>query len=166
VAGTGGRTIDEIARAHFPGRHVDLMVIDVDGLSHRIFEEMQMRPTVVCVEGGFPWHPRFNTRVPEAIARENLEQPLAVMIEIGRKKGYTAICFNQNVYFVVDELADRFPAIQKDAETLWRDAWFNESQALRESIVRARTGAVIRAIEGVEFAELGFERMLLESRAG
>jgi len=155
--GPHGKTIDEIACASFPNQKTDFMNIDVDGLDYRVFEEMHLRPTVVCVEGGFCWHPRFTQRVPEEVAARNMQQPVAVMIEIARKKSYTPICFNQNMYFVVDEQAGPFAGIQKDAVSLWRDAWFNESQAFRDSLRRNRMGAEIRSREGPEFASLEFD---------
>jgi hypothetical protein len=153
----GGKTLDEIAGEKFPGRHVDFLSIDIDGLDYRIFEEMTLRPTIVCIEGGFSWHPRFAKRVPDEIAARDLQQPLAVMIEIGKSKSYTPICFNQNTYFVVNELADKFADIRNDPVTLWRDAWFNETQMFREFLASMRNNEVIRAQEGPEFARIDFD---------
>lgn len=155
--GPGGKTLDEIAAEHFAGRRVDFLTIDVDGLDYRIFEELELRPSVVCVEGGFSWHPRFARRVPDDVAADNLQQPLAVIIEIGRRQGYTPVCFNQNMYFVADELAEPFAGIRNDALSLWRDAWFNESQAFRDSLRRMRTMERIRIQEGPEFSQLDFD---------
>ncbi len=151
-----GKTIDAIAAEHFPGRHVDFLSIDVDGTDHLIFEKMQLRPSVVCLEGGWFWHPEFRSRVPEHIAAQDLQQPLPVLIEIGKTKAYTPICFNQNIYFVVDELAHKFPAIRNDAVSLWKDAWFNESQTFRDFLIESRQDKRIREIEGEKYAGLDF----------
>jgi hypothetical protein len=156
MPGGGGKTLDEIAQTNFPTQHIDFLTIDVDGLDYRIFEEMKIRPTVVCMEGGFAWHPRFTQRLPDDVAGGNLGQPLAVMIEIARAKSYTPICFNQNMYLVVDERAELFSGIRNDAISLYRDAWFNETQSFRDALLRMRAGPRIRSQEGPEFAELEF----------
>jgi len=111
----------------------------------------------VCMEGGFAWHPRFTERVPDEVAAGDLQQPVSVMIEIGRKKSYTPICFNQNMYFIIDEHAALFAGIQNDAVSLWRDAWFNETQSFREAHTQMRKQPTIRSQEGPEFAVLEFD---------
>ena len=151
-----GASLDAIAARHFAGRHVDFLSIDINGWDYRIFEQMQLRPTVVCIEGGFSWHPEFTQRVPEEVAAQDLQQPLAVTIEIGRRKSYVPICFNQNTYFVVAELADRFAGFEKDAVSLWRDAWFNESQVFSDSLVEVRKDPLIRRLEGDAYAKIDF----------
>jgi len=105
----GGKTLDEIAQENFPAQHIDFLSIDVDGLDYRLFEEMKIRPSVVCMEGGFAWHPCFAQRLLDEVAGQNLGQPLAVMIEIARRKSYTPICYNQNMYLVADEHAGCSP---------------------------------------------------------
>jgi hypothetical protein len=39
-----GRSIDDIASEHLPGREIDFMSIDIDGLEYRILETMALRP--------------------------------------------------------------------------------------------------------------------------
>lgn len=95
LPGGEGKLIDQIAADNFRSRQIDLMIIDVDGLDYCVLETMTLRPTVVCIEGRFAWHPAFTRRVPDAVAARNLQQPLAVMIEIGLAAGYTPVCFNQ-----------------------------------------------------------------------
>jgi hypothetical protein len=107
------------------------------------------------MEGGFAWHPAFTKRVPDEIARNGLQQPLSVLIEIAHNCGYVPVGFNQNLYMVRHELAEPFLKIRNDALTLWRDAWFNESEAFRADLVRARANSVrIRTEEGPKFAAL------------
>jgi hypothetical protein len=78
------------------------------------------------------------------------------MIEIARRKSYTPICFNQNMYLVADEYAALFSGVRNDAISLWRDAWFNETESFRDALARTRTAPRIRSQEGPEFAELEF----------
>jgi hypothetical protein len=155
LPGSPGKTIDQIAAEHFPGREIDFMTIDIDGLDYLVVETMALRPKVVCVEGGFAWNPLFATRVVDEVASKNLQQSLPVMIEIGRAAGYVPVCFNQNLYLVRPELAQPFSKVRNDALTLWRDAWFNESEEFRAGLLRSRANSVrIRTAEGPGFLTL------------
>ena len=153
--GAEGKSIDQIAAECFPRREIDMMTIDIDGLDYRILETMALRPKVVCIEGGFAWNPMFTKRVPDDIARNNLAQPLPVMMDVGRAAGYLPVGFNQNVFLVRDDLADAFSDIRNDALTLWRDAWFNEIDAFRSDLLAFRVrNPLVRAQEGPEFLDL------------
>lgn len=151
-----GMTLDAIAATHFPGREVDFLSIDIDGLDLLILESLELRPKVICIEGGFSWHPRYTQRVPDQIASQNLQQPLAVVIEAATRKRYTPVCFNQNTYLVADEYASPFQSIIKDPVTLWRDAWFNETETFRRNQVKFRGNPLIRTQEGPNFEQLDF----------
>jgi hypothetical protein len=153
--GSPGKLIDEIATEYFADREIDFMTIDIDGLDYRVVETMVLRPKVICIEGGFAWNPLFTRRVPDEVASKNLQQPLSVMVDIGRAAGYVPVCFNQNLYVVQAELAEPFSSIQNDPLTLWRDAWFNESEDFRADLIRSREKSVsIRTEEGPHFAAL------------
>jgi hypothetical protein len=109
----------------------------------------------MCIEGGFAWNPAFTKRVPDAVARNNLAQPLSVMIDVGRRAGYVPVCFNQNVFLVRSDLSEPFSNIRNDALTLWRDAWFNESDAFRSDLLAFRSrNPLVRAEEGPGFLDL------------
>jgi len=158
LPGLEGKLIDQIAAESFPDRTIDFMTIDLDGLDYRVLETMTLRPKVVCMEGGFAWNPMFTQRVPDDVACMNLQQPLAVSIDIGRAAGYVPVCFNQNLYFVREELAEPFAGIRNDAVTLWRDAWFNESDDFRADLLLTRARSLrIRDVEGPDFAVLPFD---------
>ena len=155
IPGYAGKTIDRIAAEHFAGREIDLMTIDIDGLDYLVLETMALRPKVICAEGGFAWHPSFTRRVSDEVASKNLQQPLSVMMDIGRAAGYMPVCFNQNLYLVQTELAGPFAGIRNDPVTLWRDAWFNESDEFRADLMRIRAKSErIRAEEGPDFVTL------------
>jgi hypothetical protein len=154
-----GQTIDQIAAENFPNRSINYMSIDTDGIDFRILETTGLRPKVICIEGGFGFRPLLNRHVPDEIAGKNLSQPLSVMIDVGRAAGYTPVCFNRNVFLVLNELAGPFGKIVKQPLTLWRDAWFNESDQFLAGMrrFRARNGYV-RAEEGNGLFYLPWER--------
>jgi hypothetical protein len=127
---------------------IDFLSIDIDGLDLNIFESLQRRPTLVAIEGGFSWHPQMNVRVPDEVAIKNLQQPLAVMIDAIKTKGYEPICFNQNLYLIDSTKAHKFEDIRHDAESLWLDAYYDQSEAFRSDLARfRRTNALIRKYE-------------------
>lgn len=147
--GTNGKTLDQICDEHGI-QQIDFLSVDIDGLDLDIFESLERRPNLVAIEGGFSWHPGLAKRVPTEIAAQNLQQPLAVAIESVQAKGYVPICFNQNLYAITSEMAEPFANIQKDARTLWLDAFYSQTNQFRASLQRMRSKSVIREIEAVE----------------
>lgn len=92
--GFGTVTLAELLREHGvdPGS-VSFLSIDVDGVDLEIFEDMDMTPPVVLIEGGFNFSPRVRIRVPLEIARYNMQQPLSVTVDVSKKSGYSPVCF-------------------------------------------------------------------------
>ncbi len=118
-----GKTFDEIADLYFPKKEIDFLSIDIDGADYLILENLKRKPKILCVEGGFSWNPRLKVRVPDEVAFQNLQQPLAVMFAIAKIQGYVPICFTQNTFFVRQDLYKPFAHIKNDPESLWLDAW-------------------------------------------
>jgi hypothetical protein len=149
AASSTGSSLDQIWRTELGSRHVDFLSIDIDGLDYRIFETLEMHPTVVCLEGGFAWHPDFTKRVPDSVAARNLQQPLSVLIDIARQKGYVPVCFNQNTFLVDQQWQGRFADSPDDAKTLWMDAWYHRGDAFRSDLMEFRSrNSDIREWEG------------------
>ncbi len=150
-----GKTIDAILDKYFPNQEIDFMSIDIDGADHLILEGLKCKPKILCVEGGFSWNPLFTTRVPDKIAFKNLQQPLAVMIEIGKKNGYEPVCFTQNTFFIRKDLYAPFEEISNDAFSLWKDGWYSLPDDTQKWLLNFRaTNSQIRKIEGPEFLNL------------
>lgn len=80
--------------------------------------------------------------MPDEVAAKNLQQPLAVTVQAVIAKGYEPICFNQNLYAIdlssVADRADRFEGFRHDAETLWLDAYYDQSDSFRRDLSRFR----------------------------
>src|SRR5579863_1443742 len=147
-SGGGARnSLDDYCDQHNVSE-IDFLSIDIDGLDLNIFESLGRRPKVVAIEGGFSWHPQMKARVPDAVAAKNLQQPLAVALELVRAKGYEPVCFNQNLYAVRNEFAAPFSGYAKDAESLWLDAYFAQSESFRRSLASLRrNNSLIRECE-------------------
>jgi hypothetical protein len=132
-----GKTLDMIC-AELGIQSAEFLSIDIDGLDLNIFESTNLRPAVVAIEGGFSWHPKMSCRVPDSIASQNLQQPLAVAIDSVRRKDYTPVCFNQNLYAVHSEYAQYFNDIVQDPATLWYDAYYFQTNQFRDRLRRFR----------------------------
>ena len=87
-------------------KELDFLSIDVDGLDYAIFEAMDFRPKVVCVEVNAAHNPDMITSMSRNIAMDNIGQPLQVFVEIAKKKGYGLICYTGNAFFVRNDLVE------------------------------------------------------------
>jgi hypothetical protein len=126
-----GKTLDRICSEQGIS-HIDFLSIDIDGLDLNIFEKLKIKPTVVCIETGFGWHPDVCDRIPDDVAAANLGQPVPVMAAAAKAKGYQAVCFNQNLYLVDSKYATLFQEIDSDPTVLWFDAYYFMSQQFRD----------------------------------
>jgi hypothetical protein len=129
-----GVTIDNIYNNYltgqlgFDGKEIDLLSIDIDGRDYEIFENMNIKPKLIIIEGGFAWHPSIKHKIPYKFAKY-LQQPLHVMFQLARKKGYEPICFNKDSFLLRKDLYDKyvfFQSIKNDPETLWNKAYYSD----------------------------------------
>jgi len=125
---TNGDTIDNIYMKYISKftNEIDIMSIDIDGRDYEIFENMLIKPKLIIIEGGFSWHPRMQNKIPYNIAANNIQQPLQVMIDLGRSKGYQPICFNQDTFLLRNDLYDNhsyFKKLDNDCVTLWNEGY-------------------------------------------
>ena len=87
-------------------RHLDFLSIDVDGLDYEIFEALDFRPKVICIEVNAAHNPGSEARISRDIAKNNIGQSLQTFVEIGEKKGYSLVCYTGNAFFVRDDLIE------------------------------------------------------------
>jgi hypothetical protein len=123
-----GLTIDDIYKLYIKNKEIDLLSIDIDGRDYEIFENMKIKPKLIIIEGGFAWHPHMEKKIPYDIAKNNLQQPLSVMIELAKNKGYQPIAFNQDTFLLRDDLYytyKYFQLIKNDPYSLWMSAFKN-----------------------------------------
>lgn len=118
-----GKTFDQIADQFFPKEEIDVLSIDIDGPDYLILESLKRRPKIIIIEGGICWFPTVSTRIPDIVAKNEVNQPLSVIFDIARKKGYKPVCFTINTFFVREDLFAPFEDIKNDPLTLWFDSW-------------------------------------------
>ncbi|HSW85931.1 MAG TPA: hypothetical protein VLG49_00365 [Rhabdochlamydiaceae bacterium] len=119
-----GKMLDVITQQNFPDQEIDVLSIDIDGGDYLILESLDCKPKVICIESSGYWHPSFQTRVPDEVAQQNLGQPLSIIIDIAKNKGYEPVCFLVvNLILVRNDYYHLFSEIKNDPMTLWLDSW-------------------------------------------
>jgi hypothetical protein len=123
-----GDTIDILHKKYMNDINVDLLSIDIDGRDYEILEHLVLKPKLIIIEGGFSFHPCLRTKIPYNEAKDNLQQPLYVLCDLAKKKGYTPIVFNQDTFLLRNDLYKTytyFQNIKNDFFTMWKSAFYN-----------------------------------------
>jgi hypothetical protein len=150
-----GLTFDILKSIYFPSQEIDFLSIDIDGADYYILKSLNTKPKVICLENNLYWHPLFSAEVPEHIALQNLQQPLARVIELAREKGYEPVCLTINLFLVRKDLYQPFADTPSDAFTLWQDAFRACSTSDKIHMIQQRkTNPLIRYFEGEEFEKI------------
>lgn len=90
---------------------LDLLVIDIDGMDYEIFESLQARPRVICIEVNAGHSPASRRRLPTDVAADNVGQPLALFLELAMARGYQLVAYSGNAFFVRKDVADGLPSL-------------------------------------------------------
>ena len=148
--GVAGHTlIDILHQGKIDPNIISFVSIDVDGVDLEIFQEMGFSPPVVLIEGGFNFSPHLTQAIPSTAAWNNLQQPLAVIVNTAKEIGYTPVCYFQDTYFVRTDLVKDYGM---DTLSLYSDAWNFAPIALRNYLLRLRAEhPLIKAFEELCF---------------
>jgi len=140
-AGDGELLIDILKANNIQIDDVVFVSIDVDGSDLEIFENLQFRPPVVLVEGGFNYNPTITSKVQLDYAWKNNQHPLSAVIASAEKFGYKAVCFFQDTYLVRSDYSKFFlNQISLSAKELYNDAWKFASDDLKQYLLQYRSG--------------------------
>jgi len=123
-----GDTLDSLYKQYMNDIEVDLLSIDIDGRDYEIFENLNLRPKLIIIEGGFLFHPCLRSKIPYHIAKNNVQQPLYELFKLAKIKNYVPICFNQDTFLLRKDLYETntiFQQINNDCVSLWSSAFFN-----------------------------------------
>ncbi len=142
-----GLSFDNIKNCYFPDKEIDFLSIDIDGLDYLVLENLICKPKVILIEAGLHWHPLFNKRIPDDIAMHNLQQPLPVIVDIAKQKGYFPICLTGNLFLIREDFHEYFNDAPKDVVTIWKDGWRSTSQR-RHLVHHRKTNKYISNFEG------------------
>jgi hypothetical protein len=90
---------------------LDLLAIDIDGPDYEIFESLQIRPRVICVEV-VPHHdPESRTPVRREVAAKDVGQPFGLFYDTARERGYRLVSYYVNAFFVREDAAGPLPSL-------------------------------------------------------
>src|SRR6476620_2065739 len=92
-------------------RELDLLVIDIDGLDYEIFESLQVRPRVICVEVPSEHDPESRKPVPREVAANGVGQPLGLFYDTALERGYRLVSYYVNAFFVREDAAGALPSL-------------------------------------------------------
>lgn len=87
---------------------LDLLSIDIDGLDYEIFEMLDVRPRVICIEVNAGHNPTSETRLDRTVAEKGVGQSLQVFNSIADMKGYDFVCYSANAFFVRRDVAREY----------------------------------------------------------
>ena len=154
-----GNTIDILYKQYMNNIEIDLLSIDIDGKDYEIFEHMDLKPKLIIIEGGFIFHPCLRTKIPYIEAQNNVQQPLFVLFELAKSKGYTPIVFNQDTFLLRNDLYEQhayFKNIKNDYYTLWKSAFYNIfDEADRTFLIEYRkNNKVVNKYEHLDYLNL------------
>ena len=154
-----GDTVDTLYKKYMNNIDIDLLSIDIDGRDYEIFENLDLKPKLIIIEGGFLFHPCLKTKIPYNEAMNNVQQPLHVLFELSKKKGYTPIVFNQDTFLLrtdLYEIYNYFKNIKNDFFTLWKSAFYNIfNETDRNWLINTRKNSeIVKKYEHIDYLNL------------
>lgn len=90
----------------FP-RDLDFLSVDIDGLDYEIFDNLDLRPRVLCIEVNAAFPPDSEEMLPREVAAKVVGQPMGVFMRIAHAKGYALVCYSGNAFFVREDIVRR-----------------------------------------------------------
>ncbi len=114
LVGPEGKRLEEILEdAGAP--ELDLLAIDIDGLDYEVFESLEARPRVICIEIVPAHDPESRERVPQEIAANAIGQPLGLFYDRAVERGYRLVSYYVNAFFVREDSAGDLPSLAPTA---------------------------------------------------
>ena len=102
------------------GEEIDFFSIDVDGNDYYLFEDLQVRPKVICIEYNFSFGPNMKCSVPYdknftwEIGSSYFGASLNALCQLANRKGYYLIALEShcvNAFFIRSDLKNKFKLI-------------------------------------------------------
>jgi len=102
------------------GEEIDFFSIDVDGNDYYLFEDLQVRPKVICIEYNFSFGPNMKCSVPYdknftwEVGSSYFGASLNALCQLANRKGYYLIALEShcvNAFFIRSDLKNKFKLI-------------------------------------------------------
>lgn len=79
---------------------IDFLSIDIDGLDYEIFNTLDIRPRVICIEVNAGHNPENEIMIEKSIAKNNVGQSLKSFTNIADDKDYKLVCYTGNAFYI------------------------------------------------------------------
>ena len=112
--------LNEIIKHYFNELEIDFFSIDVDGNDYYLFENLEIRPKIICIEYNFWFGPNIKCSIPYDkyfIWEEGTlysGASLNALCSLAKKKGYHLIALDSNcvnAFFIRSDLKNQFEII-------------------------------------------------------
>ena len=112
--------LNEIINYYFNGLEIDFFSIDVDGNDYYLFENLEIRPKIICIEYNFWFGPNIKCSIPYDkyfIWEEGTlysGASLNALCSLAKTKGYHLIALDSNcvnAFFIRSDLKNQFEII-------------------------------------------------------
>ena len=112
--------LNEIINYYFNGLEIDFFSIDVDGNDYYLFENLEIRPKIICIEYNFWFGPNIKCSIPYDkyfIWEEGTlysGASLNALCSLAKTKGYHLIALDSNcvnAFFIRSDLKNHFEII-------------------------------------------------------
>ena len=120
----------------------ELLSIDIDGPDWHVWNSLTTyTPKIVIIEINSSYLPGVS-----AVHGESQGSSFSATVELGRRKGYQAVCHTGNLFFVRDDLVDRlgdaWASLDRDVDAVFLRDW-----TVRRSLGRRIRGKARRAVQ-------------------
>jgi len=135
-------TLGAILRDHREDGELDFLSVDIDGLDYEIFQGLDMRPKVICIEVNAGHSPTSTRVISRQVAARNVGQPLPYFCKIASDKGYRLVAYTGNAFFIRNDVdSDRvLPTLS--AEEAYCEFLAHLSTRVKKWYVLANAGKV------------------------
>ena len=84
-------------------KDLDFLSIDVDGIDYQIFETLDVKARLICIETNPLFPPEVEEVAPSRIAN-GFGQPLRPFVKLAKEKGYRFIAYTTNAFFLREDI--------------------------------------------------------------
>ncbi|MCL5784053.1 MAG: hypothetical protein M1142_01700 [Patescibacteria group bacterium] len=103
---------------------INFLSIDIDALDYLIFQNLDFRPQIICIEVNAAFSPQSTSLRKEVI--DKIGCSLSFMSKIAKNKGYSLVCFTGNALYLRNDLQEKY----KISSVTDKEAYINFLKAL------------------------------------
>ena len=119
----GQNILDNIIdNTKFKNKKFDIISIDIDSYDFEVLKSInKYLPKVIIIEINSCHSPSNKDKVDIEIAKNNIGQPLMIMIEEAAKKNYFPLCYTGNLFLIKNEYKKHFEPFLKNIPDMYNN---------------------------------------------